>query len=216
MRCLILDVLSPYFFLLKFAICYIDDYTRVIEVVSLKNKERGICMLTTKKRFNLVHFILGLVLFVTGVVSIFNPLSSLIAIVVVFAISAIFEGIIQLVFRSRLHEYTGYKAYSVLVLGILDILIGLFLLFNMTVGILALPYIFSVWFIIDSIGELIVSDIFKSINTGYYWFKIILNILGLVLGIMMLFNPIVSALTLSLLVGFYFLSSGIDFIVTSF
>ncbi|MDN6198092.1 MAG: DUF308 domain-containing protein, partial [Lactococcus raffinolactis] len=59
-------------------------------------------MLTSKKRFNLVHFILGLVLFVTGVVSIFNPLSSLIAIVVVFAISAIFEGIIQLVFRSRL------------------------------------------------------------------------------------------------------------------
>ena len=95
-------------------------------------------------------------------------------------------------------------------------MIGLFLLFNMTVGILALPYIFSVWFIIDSIGELIVSDIFKSINTGYYWFKIILNILGLVLGIMMLFNPIVSALTLSLIVGFYFLSSGIDFIVTSF
>ena len=173
-------------------------------------------MLTSKKRFNLVHFILGLVLFVTGVVSIFNPLSSLVAIIVVFAISAIFEGIIQLVFRSRLHEYTGYKANSVLVLGILDILIGLFLLFNMTVGLLALPYIFSVWFIIDSIGELIVSDIFKSINTGYYWFKIILNILGLVLGIMMLFNPIVSALTLSLLVGFYFLSSGIDFIVTSF
>ena len=43
-----------------------------------------------------------------------------------------------------------------------------------------------------------------------------MNVLGLILGIMMLFNPIVSALTISFLVGFYFLTAGIDFIVTSF
>ena len=173
-------------------------------------------MSTSKKGFNLVHFILGLVLLVTGLVSFFNPLSSLVAIVVVFAVAALFEGIIQLVFRSRLHEYTGYKANSILVLGILDSLIGLFLLFNMNFGLLALPYIFAIWFIIDSIGELIVSDVFKSSSNGYYWFKIVMNVLGLILGIMMLFNPIVSALTISFLVGFYFLTAGIDFIVTSF
>lgn len=62
-------------------------------------------MSTSKKGFNLVHFILGLFLLVTGLVSFFNPLSSLVAIVVVFAVAALFEGIIQLVFRSRLHEY---------------------------------------------------------------------------------------------------------------
>ena len=173
-------------------------------------------MSTSKKGFNLVHFILGLILLVTGLVSFFNPLSSLVAIVVVFAVAALFEGIIQLVFRSRLLEYTGYKANSILVLGILDILIGLFLLFNMNFGLLALPYIFAIWFIMDSIGELIVSDVFKSLSSGYYWFKIIMNVLGLILGIMMLFNPIISALTISFLVGLYFLTAGIDFIVTSF
>ena len=173
-------------------------------------------MSTSKKGFNLVHFILGLILLVTGLVSFFNPLSSLVAIVVVFAVAALFKGIIQLVFRSRLHEYKGYKANSILVLGILDILIGLFLLFNMNFGLLALPYIFAIWFIMDSIGELIVSDVFKSLSSGYYWFKIIMNVLGLILGIMMLFNPIISALTISFLVGLYFLTAGIDFIVTSF
>ena len=86
----------------------------------------------------------------------------------------------------------------------------------MNFGLLALPYIFAIWFIMDSIGELIVSDVFKSLSSGYYWFKIIMNVLGLILGIMMLFNPIISALTISFLVGLYFLTAGIDFIVTSF
>lgn len=173
-------------------------------------------MLTSKNKFNVVYFILGLILLLTGIISFLNPMKSLVAIVLIFAISAIFEGIIQLAFRRRLNEYTGHKANSILVLGILDILIGVFLLFNMSFGVLALPYIFAIWFIIDSIGELIIADVFKVVSRRYYWFKVVMNVLGLILGIMMLFNPIVSALTISFLVGLYFLTSGIDFIVTSF
>lgn len=173
-------------------------------------------MSSSKKGFNLIHFILGLILLVTGLVSFFNPLRSLVAIVVVFAITALLEGVMQLAFRSRLNDYTGYQSRTILISGVLDILIGLLLLFNINAGLITLPYIFAIWFIIDSIGELLVSDVFKSSNNGYYWFKIIMNVLGLILGIMMLFNPIVSALTISFLVGFYFLTAGIDFIVTSF
>lgn len=86
----------------------------------------------------------------------------------------------------------------------------------MSFGVLALPYIFAIWFIIDSIGELLIADVFKAVSRRYYWFKVVMNVLGLILGIMMLFNPIVSALTISFLVGLYFLTSGIDFIVSSF
>ncbi|MDN5983922.1 MAG: DUF308 domain-containing protein, partial [Lactococcus sp.] len=81
-------------------------------------------MLTSKNKFNVVYFILGLILLLTGIISFLNPMKSLVAIVLIFAISAIFEGIIQLAFRRRLNEYTGHKANSILVVGILDILIG--------------------------------------------------------------------------------------------
>ncbi|HAP7645602.1 TPA: hypothetical protein IVV33_002984, partial [Enterococcus faecium] len=49
-----------------------------------------------------------------------------------------------------------------------------------------------------------------------YWFTIIVNILGILLGIFLLFNPISSALTLSFLVGFYFMLFGITHIVYAF
>ena len=56
-------------------------------------------MLTSKNKFNVVYFILGLILLLTGIISFLNPMKSLVAIVLIFAISAIFEGIIQLAFR---------------------------------------------------------------------------------------------------------------------
>ncbi|HAP9234537.1 TPA: hypothetical protein IWI47_001253, partial [Enterococcus faecium] len=56
----------------------------------------------------------------------------------------------------------------------------------------------------------------RGVSEGYYWFTIIVNILGILLGIFLLFNPISSALTLSFLVGFYFMLFGITHIVYAF
>ncbi|MEM5199565.1 DUF308 domain-containing protein, partial [Enterococcus faecium] len=42
------------------------------------------------------------------------------------------------------------------------------------------------------------------------------DVLGIILGVMLLFNPLSSALTLSFLVGFYFMMFGISNIVYAF
>ncbi|MZM07541.1 hypothetical protein GT958_09365, partial [Bifidobacterium pseudocatenulatum] len=76
--------------------------------------------------------------------------------------------------------------------------------------------VFAVWFIADSVFALLAADLAKGVSNGYYWFTVIVNILGIILGIMLLFNPISSALTLSFLVGFYFMLFGITHIVYAF
>jgi uncharacterized membrane protein HdeD (DUF308 family) len=43
-----------------------------------------------------------------------------------------------------------------------------------------------------------------------------MNVLGIVLGIILLFNPVSSALTLAFLVGAYFLFSGISYLAAAF
>ena len=98
---------------------------------------------------------------------------------------------------------TGYKGKTPLVVGIIDILVGIFFLFNIGAGVVVLPFVFAVWFIADSVFALLAADLAKGVSNGYYWFTVIVNILGIILGIMLLFNPISSALTLSFLVGFY-------------
>lgn len=43
-------------------------------------------------------------------------------------------------------ELLGYKAYAPIILGIIDILIGVYLLFNLNIGVAVLPFVFAIWF----------------------------------------------------------------------
>lgn len=170
----------------------------------------------TKSTFNWSYLLIGILFIFTSLVSFRNPGSSLVAIVYIFAISAICKGIFELFFRRKIHNYTSHKSTALIVLGIFDICIGVFLFVNVNTGLVALPFIFAIWFIADSFMSLISSDIFKLRGQGYYWFNIILSIIGLIAGFMLLFNPITSALTLSFLVGFYLMIAGISFIINAF
>lgn len=168
------------------------------------------------KRFNWGYLILGILFILIALLSFRDPASNLVAIVLVFAVMAILKGIFELVVRRKMEEFAGQSGVPMIIIGILDIVLGIFLLFNTTVGIIALPIVFAAWFIVDSFGELMVAGAYKNISTGYYWFKIIINLLGIVLGILLLFNPLSAALTLAFLVGFYFMMTGITYIVAAF
>lgn len=160
--------------------------------------------------------LLGILFVFVSLMSFQDPVGNLVAIVLVFAIFAFLKGIFELFLRNRMKELTGYKGKMSLVIGIIDILIGIFFLFNIGAGVIALPFVFAIWFIADSVLALFTADLAKGISTGYYWFTVVINILGILLGIMLLFNPISSALTLSFLVGFYFMIFGINHIVYAF
>nr|WP_265458635.1 DUF308 domain-containing protein [Enterococcus sp. HY326] len=168
------------------------------------------------RKFNLGYFILGLLFIFISIISFRDPASNLVALVIFFAVMAILKGIFEIAIRRPLQNTTGGKGTFVLVMGIIDIILGIFLLFNMSAGVLALPIIFAIWFIIDSIGELMISSAFKEVSTGYYWFMVIVNILGIILGFILLFNPLSAALTLAFLVGIYFMITGITYLVAAF
>ncbi|GGC95485.1 HdeD family acid-resistance protein [Enterococcus wangshanyuanii] len=160
--------------------------------------------------------VLGILFVLTALLSFQDPAGNLIAIVMVFAFFAIIKGIFEIFVRNRLKELTGYKAYGPIVLGVIDIIIGIYLFFNLNIGIAVLPFVFAIWFIVDSIFGLFALDLAKSVSTGYFWFTLIINVLGIILGFMLLMDPLSSALTLSFLVGFYFMLYGITHIVYAF
>lgn len=160
--------------------------------------------------------ILGILFVLTALLSFQDPAGNLIAIVMVFALFAILKGLFEIFVRNRLKELTGYKAYAPIILGVIDIIIGVYFLFNLNIGVAALPFIFAIWFILDSVFGLFALDLAKSVSPGYFWFTLVVDILGIILGVMLLMNPLSSALTLSFLVGFYFMLFGITHIVYAF
>lgn len=173
-------------------------------------------MNNTVKKFNGWYFVIGLFFIFVATLSFKDPASDLLAIVLFFAISAILKGIFELSFRKKLQSISNKTANTFTFLGILDLLIGIFLMFNLNASLVALPYVFASWFIIDSIGEIFAASIFSTTNKGFYWFTVIINILGIIVGVMLLFNPLSSALTLAFLVGMYFMMTGINFIISAF
>ncbi|EOL49227.1 acid-resistance membrane protein [Enterococcus phoeniculicola] len=173
-------------------------------------------MMEQKRGVDWGNLLMGILFVIVALFSFQNPAGDLIAIVMVFAIFALLKGIFEIFARNKWKELTGYKAKMPLLVGIVDILIGVFFLFNIRAGVLALPFVFAIWFIMDSVLGLFALDLAKSISNGYYWFTLLVNVLGIFLGVILLFNPLSAALTLSFLVGFYFMMFGITHIVYAF
>ena len=171
---------------------------------------------TNKNGIDWGSLILGILFVLTALLSFQDPTGNLLAIVMVFAIFAILKGLFEIFARNKVKELTGYKAYMPIVLGVIDILIGLYFFFNLNIGIVTIPFVFAIWFILDSIFGLFTLDLAKAVSTGYFWFSLIVDVLGIILGIALLMNPVSSALTLSFLVGFYFMIFGITNIIYAF
>ena len=51
------------------------------------------------------------------------------------------------------------------------------------------------------------------ISSVHYYFTLVINILGLVLGILMLFNPFAAMLSVSWIIGIYLILLGMDSLV---
>lgn len=169
-----------------------------------------------EKKFDWCSFIIGILMTGVALFSFRTPITNLAAIVIVFAFSAIVKGIIQLIGHSQLKHFTYYQSKRLVFLGVINIIIGIFLLFNMTSSIVALPFVFSIWFIIESVGELLLASIYRDISKSYFWLMIISSALSIILGFILLSEPLIAALSISWLVGTYFLIAGILYIVRSF
>ena len=162
----------------------------------------------TKKGFDWFSLIVGVLFIIAGIASFTRPDKTLHFLAIVAGIAFIFRGIYELWFRQRigriLGESSGWLIFSAI------------FLFQPSFGVLFIAIIFAIWFILDSITELISAKFFKEFHRGYYWFIIILAILSLVLGVILLFSPLLSAITVVWLVSTFLIVFGIMKLIQAF
>ena len=140
--------------------------------------------------FGWSELIAGILLILLGVFTFARPESMLSGLVVVYGIIAIALGIEDIVVYVRLSRFTGFGPMLSLIAGILSVMCGIMLLANPNVGKWALTILMPIWFIAHCISGLTRVNLVRLIgNSFYYYFSLFLNILGLILGFMMLFSP---------------------------
>ena len=74
--------------------------------------------------------------------------------------------------------------------------------------------LFPVWFIAHCISRLAnVNWIHRLARPFHYYMTMILNIIGLVLGVLMLLDPVLTWVSVQYVISFYLIALGIDCIV---
>lgn len=166
--------------------------------------------------FNWWSFFLGILYIIVGIVSFNYPGESILAIVYVYAILAIIRGIMLIIIRNRIADTFFFTPNGLIVFDIIDILIGVLLLFNVEIGIITMPILFAICFIIDAIMLIANVGPIRHISTGKYWLLIILGVIGVIIGFYLLFNPIATLAMFPIMVGIYFIAMGVATIIAVF
>lgn len=155
--------------------------------------------------------ILGVVMAICGISCVCTPVITfmeagyfLVILLLVYGIAAVVRAIMD-------KEYGLPFLFGVLSLVLAIVIIAVPGLKLMTEGMLI--YIMAVWFLLQGVVGIFISLKQKKIadNKGWVW-NMVLGIVGVLVGIYSLMHPMLMAFTVGILVGVYFIESGISMI----
>ncbi|MFC6315649.1 HdeD family acid-resistance protein [Lapidilactobacillus achengensis] len=165
--------------------------------------------------FDWPAFMSGIIYLIAGFFLFAKPSASIVSIVLLFGIMAIVQGISWIGNFFHYRDYLSGTSIFVLIAGILDILIGIVFITKIYAGAIVIAYVFATWFLIDSLIGLVVVSHLRSFGRGYFWAALILEILSVVVALMLIFNPLSSLLTLTMLLALYFVIFGINNVIVA-
>lgn len=162
-----------------------------------------------------LSLILGILFFGVGLLLMFTPIQSYIALSVVFSITMFVSGVFEISFamtnRKNLSSWGWYIAG-----GIIDLILGLFLMYYPGLSMAVLPYVVAFWLMFrgfSSIGYAMDMNRYGTKDWGWY---LVFGILGILCSLAVLWQPLMGALSVVYIVSFAFLFIGLFRIMLSF
>ena len=160
--------------------------------------------------FGWMELIIGIALAVLGIFTFVYPDNAVTTLVIIYGIIAIITGIADVVLYVRVDKHLGFGPTVSLISGILSVMAGAMLLVYPNAGKWVLSLLFPIWFIAHCLSRLSHLNTIRFIAGNFvYWFTMIVNIIGLVLGVVMIFSPNISVAAVAYIVGAYLVLFGI-------
>lgn len=162
------------------------------------------------------ELVIGILLVLLGIFTYFSPETLLNWVVVIYGIIAVLTGIADIVFFVRSSRFTGVGPILSLVMGIFSIMVGFMLMVFPSSGSWVMVLLLPIWFIAHCISRLChLDEIRMRSGKFFYYFSMVINILGIILGVVMIFSPRIAYIATGFIIGTYFVLIGIDMIVIS-
>ena len=157
---------------------------------------------------------IGILLVVLGVWSFLDLDLALTGMVYAYGVAAMVMGVADILLYIRVDRYTGFGPILSLVAGITSVMSGIMLVAYPKAGAVALAMLFPLWFIAHCIARLSrLSTVRLIAGSSIYHLLLVINIIGLVLGLLMLLSPLFALSTIRVLAGGYLVLLGVNGIV---
>ena len=159
--------------------------------------------------------LLGIVYIIVALSLMFSPLSSYLALSIIFSISMLFSGILEIIFalsnRQRVPSWGWYIAG-----GIIDFILGVYLIAYPIVSMEVIPIIIAFWLMFRGFSSTGYAIDLKRYGTRDWGWYMAFGILAIICSLLILWQPAIGALYAVYMISFTFLIIGLFRIMLSF
>jgi uncharacterized membrane protein HdeD (DUF308 family) len=152
--------------------------------------------------------IMGIVLLVLGALTLALPMLTLTTLALILGGGFVISGIFCLVSFFSEKDILKNPGW-VLVHGILDIVIGIFLLWNLGPMIVSIPYIVAFWMMFGGIAKFSASFTLRKMGEDKWWALLANGMLGILISFLMMFFPFFGIGFLVVMIGTYLVINGV-------
>lgn len=152
---------------------------------------------------NISRLIISLLLMFCGAYVLFNPVAALMTTSLILGLFFIVTGI------GYFFVFYQSRSYMLMIMGILDILIGLIFVSNLGLTAQSIPIIFALWCLFIGITQIASSLEMKDFQIDVWKWVFGLGLLSVLFAFLIFFHPAIGILTITLLMGSYLIIYGL-------
>lgn len=151
--------------------------------------------------------IFGISLIISGIVTIFNPIETVLILAYIIGFLTIFSGISAIFYFFSLR----HKSDSTLILldGIISTVCGIIIISHLQISGAFIPYMVSFFVIVRGVVAISASIEFKKLSYEQWYLSLLSGIFTLIAGIILTFNPLLGAIYVSVVLGFCLILYGV-------
>ena len=162
-----------------------------------------------------IPLIIGIILVAVGAYVFTVPLATYVTLTMLFSISFIIKGILEIYFSIQNHKILqGWGWY--LVSGLLSLAGGIVLLINPSISIVILPFVVGFTLLFISFQFLGFSFEMKDLGVLNWGNTAVFSVLGIIFSFLLIASPQIAGISLVVVTGLAFILTGIASIVLSF
>lgn len=162
-----------------------------------------------------VSLLLGLLYILIAICLMFTPLASYVALSVLFSVSMFVSGTLEILFavtnRKNISSWGWYLAS-----GIIDLILGIYLMANIGLSMAVLPFIVAFWLMFRGFASTGYAMDLKHYGTRNWGWYMAFGVLAILCSIGIIWQPGLGALSLVYMIAYTLLIIGIFRVMLSF